>query len=128
MLTFNFTGASTSFVVPNGVGSFNATVVRGGSGGNCLLGTAVIPGGLAGQVTGTFPVTEGETLTVTVGGKGGDGTIAGAGTGAFGDGTGGTGFFPLDHPSAGQVEEEQVPSDHPSTDSSWLQVREEVRA
>ena len=70
--TFDYTGASQSFVVPAGVASLtvNAYGAQGGS-GNCPTPGAVT-GGKGGLVQATITVTPGETLTVYVGGEGPD--------------------------------------------------------
>jgi len=80
---FNQPG-SYNFVVPAGVTSLNA-VVFGAHGGRNTSGTSNGRGG-RGQVTGTIPVTPGETLTLTVGAAGQDfsgNTTNGAGGGGY---------------------------------------------
>lgn len=69
-VTFSFTGASQTYVVPAGVTSV-LIQARGGAGGTGggLAGTA---GGLGGYAEGVLAVTPGETLTIFVGGAGAD--------------------------------------------------------
>src|SRR5262249_33097556 len=85
-VTFDFTGANQSFVVPAGVTSISVEGfgAQGGNGGTCF-GLALVTtqecgdggtGGMGAHVTSTIAVTPGETLTVIVGGKGGDATDA----------------------------------------------------
>ena len=94
-----FSGNSISWTVPAGVTSLrvNLTGAKGGRGADDGIGTGGA-GGNAGHVTGTLPVTPGETLTLYIGGAGADGTRAGgtggglggsAVGGAFGGGRGG---------------------------------------
>lgn len=90
-MTFNYTGASQTFVVPEGVTSIEieASGAQGGGGG----GPTTSAGGLGGRVTATISVTPGETLTIVVGGAGGDvGACEGpSGSGGFnGGGAGGS--------------------------------------
>lgn len=63
-LTFGFTGAEQSFVVPPTVTSIEVELT-GGAGGS-----ASEPGGQAHRVTGRIPTTPGQTLYVLVGGNG----------------------------------------------------------
>lgn len=62
---FDYTGGSQSWVVPAGVYSIQAEVV-GASGGN----SNTSQGGFGGKVTGTVPVTPGQTIYFYVGGEG----------------------------------------------------------
>lgn len=80
--TFNYTGGSQDFIVPNGVCevSIDAYGAEGGQFGGAIVA------GLGGRAIATLPVTPGETLTVFVGGTG----LAQAG-GFNGGGNGGTG-------------------------------------
>ena len=80
--------ASTTFTVPLGVRLIRATVVGGGGGGGGTDGTyAGAGGGAGGFASGTFSVTPGATIAVTIGSGG-----TGSATGASG-GTGGTSSF-----------------------------------
>lgn len=63
--TFRFTGGIQTWVVPAGVTSIQAEIV-GASGGDATNSR----GGLGGRVTGTIPVTPGQTLYFYVGGQG----------------------------------------------------------
>jgi hypothetical protein len=78
---FAYTGAAQSFVVPAGVTQVTVDV-RGASGGNTGG-----PGGLGGRVQAAIGVAAGETLTVSVGGRG----ILGPGSSAFNGGAASTG-------------------------------------
>jgi hypothetical protein len=82
--TFDFTGGAQTFVVPDGVTriTIDASGAAGGRGN--LLAT----GGAGGRVTATIPVTAGETLTIRVGGSGGDGGVTGGAGGFNGGGAG----------------------------------------
>src|SRR5688500_18885548 len=71
--TFDFTGAPESFTVPECVSQI--TVDAFGAEGGGFIGTA-----FGGRATATIDVTPGETLEINVGGRGGDGTFAPAGT------------------------------------------------
>lgn len=92
-ITFNYTGASQTWVVPQGVYSITA-VVYGAKGANSYAS-----GGNGGLMKATFAVTPGQTLTIFVGGQGSgvNGGFNGGGTGGgvlsgFSDiGTGGGG-------------------------------------
>ncbi len=83
--TFGYTGAAQNFSVPVGVTSVTVTA-WGGHGGDTFHNSPFVghtPGGRGGLVSGTFEVTAGNVLTVTVGG---DPTGP---TGAYGHGVGG---------------------------------------
>jgi hypothetical protein len=89
--TLPFSGNVTNWTVPAGVTSLRVTLTgaKGGRGANDGIGTGG-GGGNAGRVTGTLPVTPGETLTLYLGGAGGDGVYAsGTGGGAGGSAAGG---------------------------------------
>ena len=80
--------ASTAFTVPFGVRLIRATVVGGGGAGGGTDGSyAAAGGGAGGFASGTFSVTPGSTIAITVG-AGGVGGAAGAS-----GGTGGTSSF-----------------------------------
>ncbi len=89
--------AGTSWVVPTSVTSVVVKMWGGGGGGGG--GGTVTGGGAgagAGYITGTVPVTPGETLTVRVGGGGTQGAFSSGGGGALsGDGAGGGGYSAL---------------------------------
>ncbi|MBK7130376.1 MAG: gliding motility-associated C-terminal domain-containing protein [Crocinitomicaceae bacterium] len=93
-VSFPFTGAPTSWTVPNCVTSITITVA-GAQGGNALdgasytgsAGTPVL-GGEGAVVTATIPVTPGDVIDINVGGQG---TIGGPGYNG-----GGTGNFSTD--------------------------------
>jgi hypothetical protein len=88
---FAYTGGEQSFVVPAGVCS--VTVDALGAEGGANSGTDSLGGslpGLGGEAQATITVTPGETLTVVVGGRGGDGQN-GSGPGAGGFNGGGAG-------------------------------------
>jgi hypothetical protein len=90
--TLPFSGNVTNWTVPAGVTSLRVTLTgaKGGRGANDGIGTGG-GGGNAGRVTGTLPVTPGETLTLYLGGAGADGVNAsGTGGGAGGSAAGGT--------------------------------------
>ncbi|GAB0116888.1 glycine-rich domain-containing protein [Acidisoma sp. 7E03] len=78
-------GASTSFTVPLGVTLLRASVVGGGGGGGGSNGSyAGAGGGAGGYASGTFTVTPGSTIAVTVG-AGGVGGPAGSAAGNGGN-------------------------------------------
>jgi hypothetical protein len=102
--TFSYTGAPVTVTVPAGAIGVTVTAT-GGSGGvgqgetsnnraACTAATGAAAGGIGGVVTGTVPVTAGQTLIVSVGGAGStdkcDGATSSAG-GWGGDGGGGGG-------------------------------------
>src|SRR5207244_3856150 len=68
VVTFNYTGAPQSWVVPNGVASVDVDARGAQGGGN----GPTTPGGKGGRVQTTLAVTPGETLHIYVGEKGGD--------------------------------------------------------
>lgn len=88
-LSFDYTGAPQSLVVPADVTTVKITAT-GASGANDCNGVA---GGLGATVTATLPVAPGETLAIYVGGIGGKSSLfcASPGAGGFnGGGAGGT--------------------------------------
>ncbi|HZJ67282.1 MAG TPA: glycine-rich protein [Kofleriaceae bacterium] len=89
-VVFSATGATQTFTVPAGV---TQVVINafGAAGGDNAVGR---PGGLGGQATGALAVTEGQVLTVTVGGWGSTTAFNGGGargTSACADAAAGTG-------------------------------------
>ncbi len=72
--TYNYTGSTQTFTVPEGVTSIEVTLTggQGGLGGGDSQGSPT-PGGYQGVVTGTMAVTPGQAITVAVGGGGGTG-------------------------------------------------------
>ncbi len=90
--TFNYTGSTQIFTVPDGVTSIEVTLqgAQGGRGGGDSQGSPT-PGGYQGVVTGTIAVTPGQELTVAVGGGGGTGASSVNNTGG-----GSAGSNPLD--------------------------------
>jgi hypothetical protein len=81
-------GATTTFTVPVGVTIMRATVVGGGGGGGGTNGAyGAAGGGAGGFASGTFSVTPGSAIAVTVGVGGASGLIAASG------GNGGTSSF-----------------------------------
>ena len=95
--TFGYTGSSQTYTVPPGVSQIAVTGVGapGGSGLEGLFGGGGAAGGVGSTATAQVPVTPGETLTVDVGGHGGNGadinTGAGGGIGSGGGTNGGPG-------------------------------------
>ncbi len=97
-LTFSYTGAPQTFVVPPSVTQVTITAAgaAGGTGSSCLGSSGYVPGEGA-SVTATIPVTAGETLTIEVGGVGGNAAgasstttaVPGAAGGFNGGGAGG---------------------------------------
>jgi hypothetical protein len=97
--TFNYTGASQTFVVPAGVTHVTVDALGAAGGPTSIAGTGV--GGLGGRTTATIAVSPGETLTVRVGGQGeisflvtgneANGGFNGGGHGNGADGGGGGG-------------------------------------
>ncbi len=88
VVTFAFTGAAQTFVVPNGVTAITieAWGASGGSATNnsSLCGTNGGKPGLGGYATGTLAVTPGETLQILVGGAGQPGPAGGFNGGGVG--------------------------------------------
>ena len=106
--TFSFTGDAQTFTVPAGVHAVQVQVsgAQGGAGSSCFIGGdefCGVPGtgGNGAAVSGVLEVTPGETLTIVVGGAGGDavpaeqpvppGQLSEGGDGGFGAGIGGSG-------------------------------------
>lgn len=81
-LTYSFTGAEETLVLPSWVGqvSIEAWGAQGGA-AMCCDGPMVEDGGLGGYASGTIGVASGATLTIFVGGQG-----VSAGSGGFGGG------------------------------------------
>jgi len=80
--TFNYTGGTQTYTVPNGVTSITFDVF-GARGGNNTTITSY-SGGYGARAKSTISVTPGEVLTILVGGKGGDYSCgAGGGGGSF---------------------------------------------
>jgi hypothetical protein len=100
-VVFNFTGAVQTWIVPAGVTSITVDARGGQGGGNASDSTVV--GGYGGRVQTTIDVTPGETLTIYVGGRGGNLIPPNTGgPGGFnGGGTGGTDNVDGNGPSAG---------------------------
>lgn len=100
-VTFNFTGSVQTWVVPNNVTSIFVDARGAQGGGNGSLAGA--QGGKGGRVQTTLAVVPGETLVISVGGRGGD--LIGpntAGPGGFnGGGTGGIDNVDFNAPSGG---------------------------
>ena len=79
---------STTFTVPLGVSLIRATVIGAGGGGGGSSGAYAAGGsGAGGFASGTFPVTPGSTIAITVGAGGAPGAAGASG------GTGGTSSF-----------------------------------
>ena len=87
MVTYNYTGATSSFIVPSTVSSITISATGGGGSGS----TSGEGGGQAGQVTGTLSVVAGETIYFFVGGEGSTTSpgLPGGGSGYSGAGGGG---------------------------------------
>jgi len=94
------TPGTTTFTVPDGVTQITVDVsgAQGGDGGwNTAGGQSLVPvGGLGGQAKTVLAVTPGETLTIVVGARGGNGgcnnaALTAGGTGGTGAGNGGSG-------------------------------------
>ena len=90
-VTFSYTGAEQSFVVPYGVRSLAVTASGAIGGDSHCLGPGL--GGLGATATATIPVTPGETLFIVVGGQGGLCTEEGPGGFNGGGGSGATGPY-----------------------------------
>ena len=82
-VTFSYTGAEQSYLVPPGVGAVQVAAIGAPGGTGQASGALVGAGGAGGEVTGNLAVTPGEVLYVEVGGPGGDGTAV---TGSLGTG------------------------------------------
>lgn len=80
--TFNYTGSTATFTVPNGVTllTMDATGAQGGS----VTTTCAATGGLGARMMGDFAVTPGEVLSIRVGQQGlTNGADAGGGGGTY---------------------------------------------
>src|SRR5690606_14648798 len=90
---------SGNFTVPAGVTSITIEVVGGGGGGG-INGSG--GGGGGGYSLGTFPVTPGNIIPITIGAGGGSGFAGGTTTaGAFIQATGGGPGVSVSHPNIG---------------------------
>lgn len=74
--TYTYTGSSAVFVVPAGVTSITIEAWGAAGGEDGVSG----PGGLGGYATGTLAVNAGDTLNITVGGRGVNGIPGGSGS------------------------------------------------
>lgn len=83
-IIFEYTGELQLFTIPSGVHSITVSAV--GARGAPIGGPSSKLGGYGASITGTFTVTPGETLSVLVGGAGGDGPIGLSGMGGGGGG------------------------------------------
>ena len=81
-ITFGYTGSVQTFTAP-AAGSYD--ILASGAQGSSALGNA---GGLGAEIGGDFALNAGETLTIDVGGVGGNGV--GSGVGGVAGGGGGT--------------------------------------
>lgn len=91
--------ASGSFTVPEDVTSINIAVIGGGGGGNI---NGYGGGGGGGYAYGTFAVTPGANISVTIGAGGGTGAAGGTtSVGAFIQATGGATGTWVNHPNIG---------------------------
>lgn len=92
--TFNFTGTAQTYVVP--VSGTYSLLAQGAAGGSWRSALEINPGGLGAMVGGQFNLTAGDTLTIIVGGVGGEAVASSHGSGG-GGGTFifGTGLSPL---------------------------------
>ena len=90
--TFLFSGQVDTFIVPPCVDSLFVDIsgAQGGTGPVGCSSNTSSPGGLGGRVQATIPVSEGDTLFITVGGKGEDDNNTSAAGGYNGGGD--TGF------------------------------------
>jgi hypothetical protein len=87
-VTFGYTGAEQSYVVPSGVTSLQVAAT-GAPGATGLTGGAGAVGGAGAdgaRVSAVVPVTPGETLYLEVGGAGGAGNNSGTANGGFNGG------------------------------------------
>jgi len=66
-ITYSYTGGVQEYVVPQGVTSLTLSAVGGAGGGRVAVERAA-----GATVTGSLPVTAGQTLLISVGGAGGD--------------------------------------------------------
>jgi gliding motility-associated-like protein len=88
-VSFPYTGAPTSWTVPNCVTNITITA-EGAQGGNASSTSgAPVAGGQGAVVVASIPVSTGDVVDMTIGGQGGVGT-------APGYNGGGTGFFSMD--------------------------------
>ncbi len=86
-VTFNYTGALQTWVVPSCVTQITVTLDAGGGGsGGETSNSSQDIGGLGGEVIGVLPVVPGTTLDINVGGQGAIGTNAGGGVGGWNGG------------------------------------------
>jgi Glycine rich protein len=92
-VTFSYTGAVQTWVVPAGVTQATFDLFGAQGGDNTAGGGCGDTGGMGGRARATIAVTPGETISIYVGGRGGLADTAGVGgAGGFdGGGAGGTG-------------------------------------
>src|SRR4051812_30416216 len=82
--TFTFSGAAETFTVPDHVCAILVHAI-GAEGGDD--GFAIVEGGIGGEIESSIGVSPGDSLTIGVGGRGGDGEFTGddpGGAGGFG--------------------------------------------
>ena len=88
--TFGSTDGAQSWTVPTGVSNVHVVAIGGRGGRN---GNGTVRGGLGEDVQADVPATPGQTLTVLVGGNGGDASLSTGGAAGFnGGGAGGAGL------------------------------------
>src|SRR5580658_7979811 len=86
-VTFNYTGAMQTWVVPPCVTQITVSLLGGGGGtGGETSNSSQDIGGFGGEVIGVLPVVTGTTLDIFVGGAGAIGTSAGGGIGGWNGG------------------------------------------
>ncbi len=88
--TVTYSGTIVSFVVPV-TGTYSITAFGAEGGGNETAGGGFLPGGLGGEVSGTFALVQGETLEIAVGGNGGSTGLPPGNSNMFGTGNAGGG-------------------------------------
>lgn len=92
---YGYTGSAQTFVVPDGVtlATVFAAGAQGGTGDATGYGSTSNPAGTGGLVSATITVTPSDSLQVNVGGKGGNGNVAGTSGGTGGWNGGGSGTY-----------------------------------
>jgi hypothetical protein len=86
--SFEYTGATQTYVVPSGVSELTITAIGGGGGTSAASSSSSgdpMSGGGGALIVAAVPVTPGEILTILVGGQGqpATGRLAGGGGGSF---------------------------------------------
>jgi hypothetical protein len=98
--TFSYTGSAATLTLPKCVTSITVDV-RGAGGGQAYYQSSFGTGGLGGRTLATLGVSPNDSITVTVGGVGGNGTAGVGGGGGYNGGAAGGGGTTIQNQAGG---------------------------